>query len=325
MLSIMAEAIISRRGSYGSSSSGDPEIPIMPGYCVILAKVSDIRNTPVSDIRVTCQDGGQSYNYTTNESGYVMFTTNSGQANITAQNISNAGIQYYDVGAGYANNVAAMIGTSQRVNITMNDIQSFSVYAGQSANIQFIRNRTVSGVLGAGGGGGGGSGSGGGGGAQVILSGIVATSNTWYNVYCGKGGSGGSSGDGSSGGSTSAFGRVANGGEGGSMGAARVGGIGADGGAWGNGAGRASSSIGARDATESINSLWGGGGGGGRINSAGATPSYCSGAGYGGDGGRWESDGRDAVRGGGGGGGGVGGGGGSGGDGMITINLAYRN
>lgn len=87
----MAECIIAGRGSLQN------QIPISPGYCTIVATVIDTEGNPVPDTVVKCKDGAAWYNYHTNSSGKVLFTCDSGSANITAYNYSvQSNIRYLD-------------------------------------------------------------------------------------------------------------------------------------------------------------------------------------------------------------------------------------
>lgn len=189
----MGEALISRAG--GGSSGDDVIIPVTPGYHTILATVRTDKGTPMVEYPVSCLDGSSQYNYSTNDKGQVMFTCNSGSANIFINNQYN-GIQYIDFDSKWTN-VGAPIGQTQRMNINLNKNSNFVEFTGNK-KFSTIEDRNVNiSLVGAGGGGGFGASVDGrvqvgfGGGAGYLNSYLIdLVKNNVYNFIVGKGGFG---------------------------------------------------------------------------------------------------------------------------------------
>lgn len=195
----MGEALISRAG--GGSESESP-IPIVNGYHTIIATIRLPDGDLLTNYPVICNDNGAIYNYNTNERGQVMFTCNSGMANIFVNNYNTAnGVQYIDF-ASVWNNYSAQIGFGSRQNINLTSRSSgtiidftssklFTVSQNRNANINIV------------GGGGGGAGRWEGGGAAANInnySNVKLIKNNVYNFIAGTGGSGASSSTGGNGG-----------------------------------------------------------------------------------------------------------------------------
>lgn len=240
----MGEALISRSG--GGTGSTEVDIPIIQGYHSLLVTVRDSNNRPFENISVHCKDGNTWYNYATNEKGQVIFMANSGTVNVTAYNFDlNTGIKWIDQQSASLNNIAAVVGSSNRLNFTLNAINRFTATTQNTSNIYnayynknlMVRCHDFMNIfVGAGGGGGGGSdwrlsvggetagGYGGGGGGAAYVQNKVINKNTKYTFSIGGGGRRGTFsvqyGDstvtpGGSGGTTTAFGVSAYGGSGG--------------------------------------------------------------------------------------------------------------
>ena len=219
----MGEALISRAGG----GEAEAILPVVPGYHTILINLKDYENKPLSNFYVNCKDGSSWYNYTTNEKGQALFTTNSGSANFTVFNR-----KYIDF-VNTSINVDAPLSQSSKKDIILN--KASTVYITSTSNVKFLLPQiNLNTVLCGGGGGGGGGGeidfepdyAGRGGHGYTKSVKFSADSNT--NIYCyiGLGGSGGKSesdswpssegGVGGTGGTTTLNGQYsANGGKGG--------------------------------------------------------------------------------------------------------------
>lgn len=182
----MAEALIVRKGGLSETI-----LPIIPGSHTILATLRDYTGKKVSGYPLNCKDGSRWYNYSTNENGQVLFTCNSGSANISLING-----QYVDFSAKTIN-IDAPVGLSSKVNINMDKISSiliannrlFKFFYPHKCNIRII-----------GGGGGGGAGwsstddgdrdyiwgQNGGNGYTSIYNSQLFTANTIYNFIAGN-------------------------------------------------------------------------------------------------------------------------------------------
>ena len=335
----MGEALISRAG--GGSSGDDVIIPVTPGYHTILATVRTDKGTPMVEYPVSCLDGASQYNYSTNDKGQVMFTCNSGSANIFINNQYN-GIQYIDFDSKWTN-VGAPIGQTQRVNIAVSRGNSFIEFI-TSKKFSVIEDRNISNLIIVGAGGGGGRGStdnwdgdsyGGGGGAGYMnqYNNLTFQKNNTYNFICGTGGAGGNnnSADGGTGGTSyivnSSYSAI--GGTGGERGQRYISPGTTNGGKGGLGNGGSLNTRIDHDdynecyivATDSPVNFAGGGGGFGC-----RSPYNAGGSPYGGNGG-YQSNGINGQRGAGGGGGGARGSslrnGGRGGNGLCRINIRF--
>ena len=111
----MGEALISRAGG----GEGDAIIPVTPGYHTILVTLKDYKGDLLKDMPLNCKDGSTYYNYTTNERGQVMYTCNSGSANILFNNNQSNGLKILGLNSCWTN-IAAPIGMTNKVNITIN-------------------------------------------------------------------------------------------------------------------------------------------------------------------------------------------------------------
>lgn len=183
----MAEALIVRKGGLSETI-----LPIIPGSHTILATLRDYTGKKVSGYPLNCKDGSRWYNYSTNENGQVLFTCNSGSANISLING-----QYVDFSTKIIN-IDAPVGLSSKVNISMDKISSiliannrlFKFFYPHKCNIRII-----------GGGGGGGAGwsrtdddgwkdymwgQNGGNGYISIYNSQSFTANTIYNFIAGN-------------------------------------------------------------------------------------------------------------------------------------------
>ncbi len=195
----MGEAIITSRGG-----TQEEAIPIVPGCHSILVTVKDYKGELLRDYPINCKDGTHWYNYKTNESGKVLFTCNSGAANISINNVVN-GYRYLDF-PNHIMNCDAPIGgkTKLAFNIPKTTTKSFNFGKGTS-KVRFLYNQKCSGyIVGGGGGGsaaansaanytGGNGGSGGGGGYLKEFNNYNFNANQNYNIFVGSGGIGGQS------------------------------------------------------------------------------------------------------------------------------------
>ena len=288
----MAECIIARGGGYRTNNNGGGLPPVIVGFCQIVCNVCDSDGVPISDAYVTCNDGGQWYNYHTNENGQVLFVTNSGTANITAFNYSNANrYRYIDQRSANTVRVDAPVTTSKYLDFKLERITNCNFTAETSymnttydsyvfRNSRFRVTNRIGEVIVVGGGGGGGCGftygtqnglnsyasCGGGGGAANHIVNVDVDKNTTYIISVGDGGEGAFKNSlkyywGSAGGTSSAFGISAIGGRGGDI-TSSHGGLGYTGnaGGGGNGAKLLNSLNNFVYATESENGFGGGGG-----------------------------------------------------------------
>lgn len=96
-----------------------PSIPIYPDRCSILVTVLDSDCAVMENTAVHCLDGTSRYNYTTNSSGQILFTTNSGSANIKAYGINSVGNYRWIDQVSVYSNVDAPSGTSKEVNMRL--------------------------------------------------------------------------------------------------------------------------------------------------------------------------------------------------------------
>ena len=108
----MGEALISRSGG----GEAEAILPVVPGICTLLVSVKDSLNRPAANIMVNCKDGNSWYNYTTNDKGQVMFSTNSGSANISVFNRFSNGIWILDQKSNILN-IDAPVSTSNKINV----------------------------------------------------------------------------------------------------------------------------------------------------------------------------------------------------------------
>ena len=144
----MGEALISRAGG----GEGDAIIPITPGYHTILVTLKDYKGDLLKDMPLNCKDGSTYYNYTTNERGQVMYTCNSGSANILFNNNQSNGLKILGLNSCWTN-IAAPIGMTNKVNITVNKGAEFYDLT-STTNFMIINRNCNINIVGGGGGGG---------------------------------------------------------------------------------------------------------------------------------------------------------------------------
>ena len=125
----MGEALISRAGG---GSEADVVIPVTPGYHTVLVTLKDYENKALNGFNLNCKDGSTYYNYSTNDKGQVLFTCNSGSANIFLPNGN-----YIDFQSSWTN-VAAPIGLTSKVNINVKytDINDKEVWLVKGKEVQ---------------------------------------------------------------------------------------------------------------------------------------------------------------------------------------------
>lgn len=111
----MAEAILTR-----GSIDPDSIIVATPGYHTVLVNLMTDDGRKISNAIVNCMDGSINYSYTTNEKGQVLFTCNSGAANIFVNN-NYAGRIYSDISDTWMN-IDAPIGGISKINFIHNKI-----------------------------------------------------------------------------------------------------------------------------------------------------------------------------------------------------------
>ena len=224
----MGEAIIARGQTSAKNVLDD--IPVSGDYCSILVQLKDSAGGPCENTKINCKDGSRWYNYTTNESGYVLFKCNSGAANITANNWIN-GVYTFDQNMFKQVDIDAPVGTKILKEIKFEKSNKYYQSNPGWTNGWFRGINRINNIIVVGGGGSGGFagynvwygtwtghlGCGGGGGAKNFTSHIDISKNQLYNLYIGKGGdkTSTSNKNGNSGSTTIAFGLSANGGGGG--------------------------------------------------------------------------------------------------------------
>lgn len=133
----MGECILTSRVKEGEEII----IPISD-RCQIKCTVYKADGSVASFVPINCKDGAAWYNYTTNEKGQVLFSCNSGSANIYLPNIMN-GITYSDI-LSTTYNLAAPAGTVNKVNLYYQNPQyfdwsnwtNFYIFSNRTANIQ---------------------------------------------------------------------------------------------------------------------------------------------------------------------------------------------
>ena len=144
----MGEALISRAGG----GEGDTIIPITPGYHTILVTLKDYKGDLLKDMPLNCKDGSTYYNYTTNERGQVMYTCNSGSANILFNNNQSNGLKILGLNSCWTN-IAAPIGMTNKVNIIVNKGAEYYDLT-STTNFMIINRNCNINIVGGGGGGG---------------------------------------------------------------------------------------------------------------------------------------------------------------------------
>lgn len=191
----MGEAIITSRGG-----TQEEAVPVVPGYHSILATVRDYQGKLLKDYPINCKDGSVWYNYKTNETGKVLFTCNSGAANISINNVVN-GYRYLDF-PNHIMNCDTPIGGQTRLSFNIPKTTAKNLNFGKgTSKITFLHDQKCSGYLVGGGGGGSGGfsqdssnssgGSGGGGGYITLINNYIFRSNKKYDIIIGAGGAGG--------------------------------------------------------------------------------------------------------------------------------------
>lgn len=113
----MAECIISRAAGQIPEEVLNPVYP-SESFHKILCTLKSPDNISMSNVRINCRDGSAWYNYTTNEKGQVLFTCNSGAADIYINNTIN-GIVYKDI-TNTSYHVDAPLGEVTRLNAKFN-------------------------------------------------------------------------------------------------------------------------------------------------------------------------------------------------------------
>lgn len=148
----MGEAMLTRTGGAGGSS--EPSIPVLPGYHSILVTLRDYQGGLVKNYGISCKDGAQTYNYTTNEKGQSLFTTNSGKANFTILN-NYGGVRFLDFDTTLVNKDAPL-GQTSKLEIKLNKAKT--TFVTEYGNYKFLlaQNNLNTTLCGGGGGGGGG-------------------------------------------------------------------------------------------------------------------------------------------------------------------------
>lgn len=183
----MGEALISRAG--GGEGEVETPIPIIPGYHTILATIKLPNGDIAKGWPISCKDGSVYYNYNTNDLGQVLFSCNSGSANIYIGNVVN-NVHYIDILDSWKN-IPAQVGLSTRLNIELQDGETFSEFL-ESTLFAVYKNRLANNIILVGGGGGGGciTGHGGGSGYLNQYNNINLIGNNVYNFVVGTGGIG---------------------------------------------------------------------------------------------------------------------------------------
>lgn len=148
----MGEAMLTRAGGAGGSS--EPAIPVLPGYHSILVTLRDYQGGLVKNYGISCKDGAQTYNYTTNEKGQSLFTTNSGKANFTILN-NYGGVRFLDFDTTLVNKDAPL-GQTSKLEIKLNKAKTTFVTASGNYKFFLAQNNLNTTLCGGGGGGGGG-------------------------------------------------------------------------------------------------------------------------------------------------------------------------
>lgn len=203
----MGEAIISRAGG-SSSEGGGGGGSIIPGACNFILTLKTSKGTPVAGMKITCNDAGTLYNYSTNTVGKIAIPIKSGWANFSIPNIFDNGARILDQIGGWYNFDAA-INTVCKKDAIYNGIANGTAMSLTNGNYCFWASKIINLDISGGGGGGGGSahqyyssgewdrdwdgwgGSGGAGGRELIN--INIENNTAVSrCYIGSGGGGGS-------------------------------------------------------------------------------------------------------------------------------------
>lgn len=187
----MGEAIISRY-----SGESEAIIPIIPGYHTLLVTLRDYNGDLLKDLYLNCKDGSTWYNYKTNEKGQVMYTCNSGSANITFPNNISNGLKILGLNQTVMN-VDAPIGMTSKVNMNIpKGPEYYDLTA--TTNFMILNKECDINIVGGGGGGAGGGGrypnassfTAGAGGAGYMNN-YNMRMNGIYRFIVGSGGSGG--------------------------------------------------------------------------------------------------------------------------------------
>lgn len=203
----MGEALLSRSTTIPEEVL-DPIYPT-PGICSILLTVKDSLNYPAVNMMVNCKDGPSWYNYITNEKGQVLFSTNSGSANISIINkLANGAIvldqkeMSIDIAAPTSTvirNTVTLTGyaDSEEINFTTPGSDYHVPYFINGGQYTFLVSSKIDLFLGGGGGGGGASGrsttggTGGGAGGAILRTNVPVNKGEVYTGYLGSGGAAG--------------------------------------------------------------------------------------------------------------------------------------
>ena len=174
----MGEAIISR---VGGSSSGDSGGSIIPGACNFILTLKTSKGTPVAGMKVTCNDAGTLYHYSTNTVGKIAVPIKSGWANFSIPNVFDNGAKILDQIGGWYNFDAA-VNTVCKKDAIYNGITNGTSMSLTNGNYCFWASKIINLDI---------SGGGGGGGGSVYQS---YSSGEWDRDWWGYGGSGGAGG-----------------------------------------------------------------------------------------------------------------------------------
>lgn len=194
----MGEAIISRAGGSSSGGSGGS---IIPGACNFILTLKTSKGAPVAGMKVTCNDAGTLYNYSTNSVGKIAVPIKSGWANFSIPNTFENGVRILDQIGGWYNFDAA-INTVCKKDAVYNGVTNGTSMSLTKGNYSFwIADKVDLDISGGGGGGGGGAwnnwdsdvlaagGSGGSGGREATS--VEISKSMVSTCYVGSGGSGG--------------------------------------------------------------------------------------------------------------------------------------
>lgn len=188
----MGEAIITRAGGGGSTEVQPPQI--VANVCMILGILKDPKGKPMSNWPINCKDGTRNYNYKTDEKGQVIFSCNSGAANISFPNSNGDGIIYADILAN-TYNIDAPLTTSKVVNFSFKQPTTGTKFRWNSAGqykYMFLNTSKINLFIGGGGGGGGGGYAGAGSGGECkYIKNIVINNYEIISATVGGGGGGG--------------------------------------------------------------------------------------------------------------------------------------
>jgi hypothetical protein len=192
----MGEALLVKAGT-GLEKNPLDNVSTGESYHALLVKTIDSSGNILPNIPVHCNDGGNWYNYNTNENGYTLFHCNSGAANITVWNYSI--LDSYNIADQLPNtyNIDLPIGIKSFINIST--IKAANAFINNNISIRILDTNSMKvEIVGGGGHGGNGagynngntsssSGVGGGGGAYNTTTFYPDRLKT-YNITIGYGG-----------------------------------------------------------------------------------------------------------------------------------------